>query len=55
MKIKDLFVEDFYCKHCGSMTAIKLENLMAIRCMGCDARYKFDKYGVWQLIKGEEK
>jgi len=50
MKDKEMFIAGFYCKSCGSMTAIKLRNLKQIRCMGCDARYEFDKYGVWQPV-----
>ena len=55
MNCEKLFAKGFYCKLCGSMTAIKLENLGQVRCMGCDARYEFDKYAIWQLVKGETK
>ena len=40
-----LWVKDFYCKQCGSMTAIIIVNLNKIRCLGCDQFYeKGDKW-----------
>jgi hypothetical protein len=33
------FVDDFYCKKCGSMTALKIGNSEYIRCVGCLALY----------------
>lgn len=38
-------VEDFYCKKCGSTTAIHIGNLELIRCMGCDTYY--ERGDVW--------
>ena len=34
------FVDDFYCRICGSTTAVKIDNSRYIRCMGCLTLYK---------------
>uniref|UniRef100_A0A6M3KYS4 Uncharacterized protein n=1 Tax=viral metagenome TaxID=1070528 RepID=A0A6M3KYS4_9ZZZZ len=39
MKISHI-AEDFYCRNCGSTTAMKIGNLNKVRCMGCDLFYK---------------
>ena len=44
---KDYFIEDFYCRSCGSTTAILIKNLKLIRCIGCFALYRVgDKYSL---------
>ncbi len=43
-KMKDIhFVDDFWCGRCGSTTAIRIENLKIIRCMGCDQFFKISE------------
>lgn len=34
------FAQDFYCRACGSTTAINIPNIGKVRCMGCLQLYK---------------
>ena len=37
---EERFVKGFYCRYCGSTTAIYIDNLKKIRCMGCDLFFR---------------
>ncbi|MBA7581881.1 hypothetical protein ES708_23794 [subsurface metagenome] len=52
MRKDEHFVDGFYCKECGSTTAVVVGNLSLVRCMGCLRLY--ERGPVWQPVDMKE-